>query len=497
MNNGVARSIDLKEIPTEIRAVTETLERAGFEAYLVGGCVRDLLIGKEPKDWDVTTNATPEEIMGNFPNTFYTNSFGTVGVVNEDTQDERLKIVEVTPYRLESSYSDARRPDVVTFSKHLEDDLQRRDFTVNAIAFSPSQGQIIDLYGGFADIENKILKTVGDPQDRFTEDGLRILRAIRLSAELGFTISHETREAIRHNAVVLEKISAERIRDEFVRIVEASDALNTFNAAHELGVLQYFLPELELGIGVEQKGAHVYSVWEHNVRALEHAQRRNFSLHVKIAALLHDVAKPHTQEWSEEKGKFTFYGHDVVGAKLSRAILKRLKFSQETVSVVSNLVRNHLFFSDVDKISMSAVRRIIRQVGTEHIWELMDLRACDRIGMGRPKENPYRLRKYESMIEEALRDPLTVGMLKIDGLRVMEVTREKPGPKIGLILHALLEEVLNDPNRNTADYLEKRSIELCQLPTEKLRERALAGKEKRDELEQEEVRQIRRKHSVK
>ena len=207
--------------------------------------------------------------------------------------------------------------------------------------------------------------------------------------------------------------------------------------AHELGVLQYVAPEIEQGIGVEQNGDHIYTVWEHNLRALQHAANRDFALDVRIAALFHDVSKPETRRSLKEKNKYTFYGHDVVGSRVTRETMQRLKFPKKTTLEVSNLVRYHMFFSDIDKITLSAVRRIVRNVGPENVWKLMDVRACDRIGMGCPKEAPYRLRKYESMIEEAMRAPVSVQMLKIDGAKIMEVTQETPGPKIGHILHAL------------------------------------------------------------
>jgi len=484
-------------IPQEVSRVTQTLQNAGFEAYLVGGCVRDIISGKKPKDWDITTNAKPEQITSLFQKTFYENEYGTVGVVNEDTEDETLKIVEVTPYRIEGIYTDKRRPDNVTFTEKLEDDLKRRDFTVNAIAYNISKGQIIDPYKGQNDIKDKIIKTVGTPHDRFSEDALRILRAVRLSVELGFTINKETADAIKKESTGLKEIAGERIRDEFIKIINSPSPMVGVVLAQKLGILKYVVPELEAGIDLEQNGDHIYSVWEHNLRALQHSADRGWPLHVKLAALLHDISKPETRRWSKDKKDWTFYGHDVVGGRVSREILRRLKFSREIVDTVAKLVRYHLFFSDVDKITLSAVRRIVKNVGPEHVWDLMKVRACDRIGMGRPKETPYRLRKYEAMIEEAMRSPTSVGMLKIDGARIMNVTHENPGPKIGFILHALLEEVLEDPSLNTQEYLEKRSIELIELPVSELKKLGEKGKEKKEEIEDKEIGEIRKRHWVK
>jgi tRNA nucleotidyltransferase (CCA-adding enzyme) len=484
-------------IPANVLQIAKTLQGAGFEAYLVGGCVRDIISQKKPKDWDVTTNAKPDQIMALFPKTFYENEYGTVGVVTENIEDETLRIVEVTPYRIEGVYSDNRRPDQVTFTEKLEDDLLRRDFTINAIAYDISKRHLIDPYKGQSDIKDKIIRTVGNPYDRFSEDALRILRAVRFSAELGFTIAKETQDAIEKTAKTLEKIAKERIRDEFVKIVESPSPMVAIVLAHKLGVLKYVIPELENGIGIEQNGDHIYTVWEHNLRALQHAADKRWPLHVKLAALLHDISKPETRRWSDDKKDWTFYGHDVVGSRVSREILQRLKFSREMTDTVSKLVRYHLFFSDVEKITLSAVRRIVRNVGPEHVWDLMKVRACDRIGMGRPKETPYRLRKYEAMIEEAMRAPTSVGMLKLDGKRIMEVTRENPGPRIGFMLHALLEEVLDDPSLNTKEYLEKRVIELSKLPNEDLKKLGEKGKERKEEVEEKEIEEIRKRHWVK
>ncbi len=486
-----------ENIPENIGAISESLEKAGFEAYLVGGCVRDVLAGRKPKDWDFTTNARPEDIIKIFPKTFYENEYGTVGVVNENTEDESLKVVEITPYRIEGKYSDYRRPDSVVFSKKLEDDLKRRDFTINAIAYDITKGQIVDPYNGQKDIKDKVIRAVGNPEERFAEDALRVLRAIRLATELGFIINGETEKALENNVKNLGKIAQERIRDEFIKLIMSPNPMVGIVLANRLGILKYVSPETEAGINVKQNGDHIYDVWEHNLRALQHSADREWPLHVRLSALFHDVSKPETRRWSDEKKDYTFYGHDVVGSRVTKKILERMRFPREIVDVVSKLVRYHLFFSDVDKITLSAVRRIVKNVGPEHVWDLMKLRACDRIGMGRPKETPYRLRKYESMIEEAMRAPISVAMLKIDGKRIMEVTHETPGPKIGYVLHALLEEVLDEPERNTTEYLEKRSIEMIKLSIEELKKLGEEGKAKKEKEESKEVSEIRKKHWVK
>ncbi len=482
-------------IPAEVLHITGTLEKAGFEAYVVGGCVRDMLLGKEPKDWDVTTNATPEQIQGLFENTFYTNDFGTVGVVTENAPNN-LKVVEVTPYRTEGQYTDARRPESVAWSADVHEDLKRRDFTINALAYRPKTGESIDDFHGKQDLKDGLIRAVGDPHERFAEDALRILRAIRLHAELGFSIEKGTQEAIQAQAGQLAKISKERIRDEFLRIVRSDKPMKALQLAHHLGVLSFIAPELEDGIGIDQNQAHKYEVFEHNLRALQHAADKNYSMEVRLASLFHDIGKPKSRRFSHEKRDWTFHGHEVIGARMVKKILENMRVPRETAEIVTKLVRWHMFFSDPDKVTLSAVRRIIANVGKENIEPLIDLRICDRIGTGRPKEQPFRLRKYQAMIAQALRDPISVGMLAIDGKRLMEISHENPGPRIGWILHALLEEVLDDPTRNTAEHLEDRSLELARLPDAELRAVGEEGKERKAEEEEASIKEIHKQFHV-
>ena len=485
------------EIPSLITEITDVLAKRGFASYLVGGSVRALLMKKKPKDWDITTDATPEQIAESFPKTFYENTFGTVTVVNELAEDESLRHVEITPFRQETKYSDKRHPDQVIFTKDLKSDLARRDFTINAIAYDPARKEIIDPYGGQKDIKDKIVRAVGQPAERLAEDPLRIMRGVRLGVELGFTINIETMEAMVKTSPDLKFIAQERIRDEFCRILNTKDLMPGIVILQKIGALKQFLPELEEGIGVKQNGDHIYEVWEHTLRVAQHAADRDWPLHVRLSALFHDIGKPRTRKWSDEKKDWTFYGHDVVGAKMARKLMERMRFTRNITETVEKLVRNHMFFSDIDKITLSAVRRIIRNVGRENIWDLMKVRNCDRIGMGRPKESPYRLRKYESMIEEALRDPTSVKMLKIKGEDVLRETGLSPGPKIGYILHALLEEVLDHPELNTEETLIARAKELAKLPDETLQKIGEEGKEKKDNIEKEEVEKIRGKYYVK
>ncbi|CAN5767529.1 HD domain-containing protein [soil metagenome] len=482
-------------VPKEVRDVAEGLRTAGFEAYLVGGCVRDLLIDRRPKDWDITTNAKPEDIQRIFPDSFYTNDFGTVGVLRE-TDDERLKIIEVTPYRTESVYSDKRRPDAVEFGQSLEEDLARRDFTINAIAYDESKGQLIDPYKGQKDIELKVLRTVGVAADRFEEDALRLMRAVRLVAELEFVLDTDTAAAIQLKAANLGHISKERIRDEFVRILNSNQPMMALIMAQQLGLLEYIAPDLTRGIGIEQNQAHSYDVFGHLMRSLQHAADKEWSFDIRLAAVFHDVSKPEVRRWEPKKNDWTFHGHEVVGSRVTKKALEDLKFSRETIEKVSKLVRWHMFFSDPDQITLSAVRRMIRNVGEENIWDLLNLRICDRIGTGRPKEQPFRFRKYKAMVEEALRDPISVAMLKTDGEKIMEKFHMKPGPRLGWLLNALLEEVLEDPAKNTEEYLDGKSASLLSLDDDSLRKLGDIGKKKREQKEEEEIQKILDKNHV-
>ncbi|HUY05485.1 MAG TPA: HD domain-containing protein [Candidatus Paceibacterota bacterium] len=482
-------------IPKEVSTVSSGLRKAGFEVYLVGGCVRDLIIGREPKDWDITTNATPEQIQAVFPDSFYENDYGTVGV-KTGSEDERTAIVEVTPYRTESAYSDKRRPDTVEFGTSLLEDLTRRDFLLTIVALDEDKGQIVDPYDGQKDIKDKLIRAVGNASDRFNEDALRMLRAIRLVAELDFGIDGATAAAISENSKHLSHVSRERVRDELVRILNSKQPMNALVLAWQLGILEFISPDLIRGVGVEQNQAHSYDVFEHLMRSMQHAADKDWPFDIRLAALFHDVSKPETRCWSDEKKEWTFHGHEVVGSRVTKKALEDLHFSRETIDKVVKLVRWHMFFSDPEQITLSAVRRMITNVGEENIWDLLNLRICDRIGTGRPKEQPFRFRKYKAMVEQALRDPISVKMLKTDGAHIMETFHMKPGPKIGYVLNALLEEVLDDAGKNTEEYLDKRTAALLLMPEKELCELGEAGKRRREAAEDEEIQHIMEKHHV-
>jgi len=482
-------------IPAEVCTVADTLENNGFEAYLVGGCTRDLLLGKTPKDWDLTTNAHPSDIQQLFPENYFNNDFGTVGVKTE-SEEPTLKIIEVTPYRTEGTYSDARRPDQVTFGASLMEDLQRRDFTINALAYRVKTAELVDEFDGMADLNAKRLQTVGNPDERLTEDALRMMRAVRLAAELDFVIEGNTMASIARHSKEIKRISTERVAAEFMRIIASSTPMQGMIFLEKLGLLEQFIPEFIPAIGCEQGGIHAFDVYEHLLRTLQAAADKDFSLDMRLAALFHDIGKPKTRRTGGKNKKYSFFGHEVVGARMTKEILERLKLPKELVENVVALVRWHMFFADPDEITLSAVRRTIARIGEENIENLLNLRVCDRVGTGRPKEQPFRFRKYKAMVDQARRDPVSVKMLATNGDRIMEKYGEKPGKKLGYVLHALLEEVLEDPGKNTVEQLDKYTETLLALDISELEALAQRGKDKQAAQEAAEIHAIEREHRV-
>ncbi len=444
------------ELPEYATAVITRLREAGFEAFVVGGSVRDLLVGREPKDFDVTTNATPDQIQATFKDTLYNNDFGTVGVritKGEGDTAERFE-VEVTPYRAESAYADGRHPDSVEFGVSLEEDLKRRDFTINAMAYDGDK--LVDLYKGQADAAAGIIQTVGDPKERFTEDALRMMRACRFAAQLSFDVAPDTIAAIQELAPTIEKVSWERIRDEFMKIVASDDSYRGVWLLHTTGLLEFIIPELIEGVGIEQNLHHIYSVFMHNVLAMQYCPSDDPL--VRLASLLHDVGKPRVKEGDGKHA--TFYNHDHVGAKMVRQIMKRLKFSKKDVERVVHLVDLHMFYYSQGEVSDAGIRRLVKRIGRENLDDFMAVRIGDRMGSGCQKEKPFKLIELERRIHEVEKDPMDTTMLKIDGNRVMEITGLTPGREVGVIMNKLLDDVLEDPSLNNEVYLEKRATEL-------------------------------------
>jgi len=487
------RKVFTSSAPEEIVDISKVLAEAGFEAYLVGGCVRDMLLGREPKDWDVATNAQPEEIQKLFPDTVYENSFGTVGVKTE-SEDPKLKVIEVTTYRIEGRYTDKRHPDDIKFAKTIEEDLSRRDFTVNALAMNP-KGEVLDPFEGKADLKAKMIRTVGKPEERFGEDALRLMRAVRFAVELDFELSLNTRRAIEKLSPELTVIAKERIREELVKIVITPRAAKGILLLEELGLLQNVLPEVREGLGVGQNLHHIYTVFEHCVRALDYTAKENYSLAVRMAALLHDVCKPRSKQG--DGANSTFYNHEYIGAKIAAKALDRLRFSKEFIEEVVHLVRYHMFYYNVGEVSERGVRRFLARVGPETVPDLFKVREADRIGSGVPKATPYKNRHLMFMIEKVKNDPISPKMLKVNGDDVMEILKIPPGHRVGWILAALLEEVLDDPVKNDREGLIERVKELNDMNDAKLKKLAEKARETKTEFEEDAEEEMKKKYFVK
>jgi len=486
---------NLTNIPKEVQTILTELEGHNFKAYLVGGCVRDLFLDRTPKDWDITTNALPDEVQKIFPDSVYENDFGTVGVKTR-SENPKLALVEITTFRLEEKYSDFRHPDKIKFAKTVEEDLSRRDFTINAMALD-IKGDLVDPYEGKNDLSAKLVKAVGNPKERFEEDALRLMRAVRFAAELGFEIEKETEKAAKSLSKLLAIIARERVRDEFVKIIMSDKNGPAWGVAmlENLGLLQYIVPELREGIDMGQNKHHIYTVWEHNLRALDYAAQNSYSLEVRLASLLHDVGKPRVK--GGDGPDSTFYNHDSVGARMTLKIMDRLKFSRELTEKVAHLVRHHLFYYNVGEVTEAGVRRFLRRVGPENIDDLFKVREADRIGSGVPKAIPYKSRHLQFMIEKVKTDPISPKMLQVDGSRVMEVLKITPGPRVGWILSALLEEVLDNPKKNSREFLEEKIKDLNELKDSELKKISEAAKDKKDEFESGLEEDIKKKYYVK
>ena len=528
-------------IPNEVKDITSILIKAGYKAYVVGGSVRDLLLKNSPaggpKDWDVATDAKPEEIQKLFstfagatadrPATVYENQFGTVGV-KTGSENKQLAIIEVTTFRKEETYSDLRHPDNITFAKSIEEDLARRDFTVNAMALNVDVGNVgdvgdvrnvggdrtvgnvedkksrqakrsnersdstlerptsvglIDPFGGQDDLESKVIRAVGDPRKRFAEDALRLMRAVRFAAELGFNIEEETESAVKSHASLISKIAKERIRDEFSKILlsNGAGAMWGVEELERLNLLSYVMPELREGIGVTQNKHHIYTVWEHNILSLDYAAKQNYGLEIRMAALLHDIGKPRTKDGDGPNS--TFYNHEIVGARMAEEALERLRFSSDFIKKVSHLIRYHMFYYNVDEVSAAGVRRFLNRVGPENVDDFIKLREADRIGSGVPKAVPYKLRHLLFMIEKVKKDPISHRMLAIDGNELMQVLNIEPGPRVGWILAILLESVIDEPSKNDKDALLKQAKELTRLGDEELETQAKTANSTKSEFE--------------
>lgn len=459
-----------KKIPLYVLEILKKLNEKGFDAQIVGGCTRDLLMKREPVDWDITTSARPEEILKLFSNVKYDNEFGTVLVKVKNKNEKIEEVVEVTTYRSEHGYRDKRHPDQIIFEQELEKDLSRRDFTINAIAMKLKSNSIelIDLFGGRKDIKKKIIRAVGEPIDRFKEDALRMMRTIRFSAQLGFNIEPKTERAIKKMAGSIKFVSNERIRDELIKILESHKPYEGVMNLYKTKLLQYIIPELLLGEKCKQDRHHIYTVFKHCMLSLKFCPSKDLS--VRMASWLHDIGKPRTSV--VRKGVITFYNHEYVGEKMVAKIMKRLRFSNDHIKKVKVLIRYHMFYYNTEEVTASSVRRLIAKVGNENLKDLIKVRIADRLGSGTPKAKPYKLRHLEYMFKRVQNDPVSVKNLKIDGNYMISKIKFKPGPRMGAILDVLLSEVIEDPKLNELKYLEKRVKELDKFNIKELFSRA-------------------------
>ena len=447
-------------IPQTVMEIYDAFKKAGYEMYLVGGSVRDMLLDKPCKDWDFTTNATPEEMLSLFPHGFYDNQFGTVGI--PAVIDDVDSVVEITTYRTERDYKDGRHPTSVLWGKTIEDDLERRDFTINAIAYDITSQTYIDPFHGQEDLGQKIVRAVGDPTKRFKEDALRLMRAIRFATQLSFIIEEQTWKSIQEDAMLLPAISGERIRDELLKILASDFPYEGIMMLKNTNLLQYIIPELLEGIKLSQSRPgrhHVYDVFTHNILSMKLCPSKDPI--VRFATLIHDLGKSRVVG-KDENGLVIFYNHEVAGAQMAYEICNRLHFSKKDRKKIVTLIRWHMFTVD-EHITDAAVRRFIRRVGVENVKDMIDLRIGDRLGSGIPENRAesWRLKKFKERIEEQLKPaPFSINDLAIDGNDIMKELNSKPGPEIGKILQKLFEEVDENLELNTKDYLLKRVKEL-------------------------------------
>ena len=431
------------DLPKNVKFIIDTLESAGYESYAVGGCVRDSILGRTPNDWDITTSAKPLETKALFKKTFDTGiKHGTISVLLGK------EIYEVTTYRIDGEYEDARHPKEVTFTAELKEDLLRRDFTINAMAYNPTSG-IVDLYGGIEDLKNHVIRCVGVPHDRLSEDALRIMRAVRFAAQLDYTIEEKTQEAIRELAGTLSKISAERIQVELIKLL-TSDHPEFLKLAWELGITKVILPEFDRAMESEQNNPnHAYSVGEHSLKVMQYLPPDKV---MRLAGLFHDIGKMDTKT-TDEKGVDHFYGHPEVGAKIAAEVFNRLKFDNDTKTKVCRLVECHDWFIGAVP---SHIRRYMNRIGEEFFPMIFDFNKADIMAQSFYNREE-KLEDLEVLKEAYLKvkeagDCINIKDLVITGSDVIKAG-VPAGPGVGAVLKALLEEVLDDPAKNNKDYL--------------------------------------------
>ena len=431
------------QLPEKVEYIIHTLEEAGYEAYVVGGCVRDSLLGREPDDWDITTSARPHQVKAVFPRTIDTGiQHGTVTVMMGKDG------FEVTTYRIDGEYEDSRHPKEVIFTANLVEDLKRRDFTINAFAYNDRSG-IVDAFDGMTDLKNGIIRCVGEAKERFTEDALRMMRAVRFSAQLGYSIEEKTREAIIELAPNLKNISAERIQVELVKLLKSPHP-DYLREAYELGMTKVILPEFDKAMETPQNNPHhLYNVGEHMLHTLLHVRPERS---LRIAALLHDIAKPDTEEIDSE-GISHFHGHAQLGEEKAESILRRLKFDNDTMNRVKKYVKYHDYKIEA---TPRAVRRALNKIGKEYFEQVLEIKQADMLAqsMYQREEKEENLKQVRALYEEILQKEECVSLkdLALTGKDLMELGVPQ-GKQVGAILQRLLEDVLENPEHNTREYL--------------------------------------------
>lgn len=437
-------------IPQSVKNILSKFDKAGYEIYIVGGVTRDLIMGRVANDWDFTTSARPDQILKVVAGGLYNNEFGTVFTPNPKNPE---KPYEITTFRTEEGYSDFRHPDKVSWGKTLKEDLSRRDFTINALAFDKNL-KIIDHYNGQKDIKDKLIRTVGDAGERFSEDALRMMRAIRIASELKFEIEEKTFDAIKKNASLINKIAKERIKKELFKTLASPTAYHGILLLKDSGLMEEILPELTKCFGVEQKSPgrhHIYDVGTHLLMSLKNCKSDDPI--TRFATLIHDIGKPQTYK-KLPTGTITFYNHEMVSTRIAQNLADRLKFSKKERDKFITLIRWHQFTVD-ERQTDGAIRRFLRNVGLDNVQDMLDLRVADRLGGG-ARETSWRLEEFKKRIVEVQKEPFNIRDLRINGRDVMKELNLKPGPKIGEILEKLFKEVTEKKLKNKRGTLLKR-----------------------------------------